>query len=118
MQSIFSVEENLSHARSTEFQEKGSGTTGGATATAAAVTATIHKCKWATFYTDTDSILQIKDDTTVIWEVKIIIATAGKFAHFPFPEPLVSTVGKALTAVIANSSSDCFVSFGGFSTKP
>lgn len=118
MSDLFSIQAILSHARGTEFQEKTAGTNSGATATKAAQTSVIHKCMWATFYTDVDSLLQIKSSSTVLWEVKLIIATGGQALHVPFPEPLVSVVGEALTAVIATSSADCFVSMGGFSTTP
>ena len=117
MQSIFSVEENLSHARSTEFNAYAAGSTS-ATATKAAVAATIYKCTWATFYADTDSLLQIKDDNTVIWEIKLVVATYGKGFHVTFPTPLIGAENKDMSALVVSSSADCFVAFGGFSTKP
>jgi len=116
-QSVFTIEENLSHARGTEWQEETAGTSSGATATKAAATNVQHKIFWATFYCDADTLITITDGATVIWEGKVDVSVVGLTYHVTFPVPLVGSVGAAVTAVIASSSADCRVSFGGFSDK-
>ena len=117
MQSVFSVQENLSHARGTEWQKAAAGTNSGAIATQPAAANVIHKIFWVQFFTDADSILQILDDTTVEWEGKLDVDVAGWNYPFYFPVPLIGSSGKKVVAKIASSSSDCHVSFGGFSTR-
>lgn len=113
--SLFSVEENLSHTRGTEWNEIQAGTSSGATATKAAISGMIHKVCQLSGHTDKDSLVQILDGSTVIFEVSRDVDVEGKTFHFTFPEPLQSTAGNAMSAVVADSTSDCFVSFGGFS---
>jgi len=98
------------------WNEKTDGTNAGATATHAAATAERHHILWATFYTDADSILQIKDGTTVVWETKIDVSVEGFTRHITFPEGcLVGTRGNAVSAVVASSTADCAVQLGGYS---
>ena len=116
-QAIFTTEENLSHARGTEWRANAAGTNAGATVTKAAETAISHKICWATFYTDVDSIITISDGATVIWEGKIDISVIGFMVHVVFPIPLIGTAGNSVAAEIDLSTSDCRVTIGGFSEK-
>jgi len=117
IQSVFHSEENLSHARGTEWSEYTAGTDSGASATHAAETGVQHKVFWATFYSDADSVLTIKDGSDVIWEGKLVVATMGNTLHVTFPIPLIGTAGNAVSANVASSTADCAAALGGFSDK-
>ena len=112
----FSTEANLSAARGTEWRDYGVGTNGGATATKAASSGARHKICWATFWSDTDTLITLKSGSTTIWEGKLDIDVVGLMIHILFPEPIIGTISEAVTANVASSTSDCGVAFGGFST--
>ena len=116
VQRIFRTEENLSHSRGTEWNAYAAGTNAGATATKSAGGDGVrHKVCQISGHTDKDSVVSIIDGITTIWEIAIDVDVDGKWFHATFPEPLQGTPNTALTAVIASSTTDCFISFGGFS---
>jgi len=93
--------------------EDTAGAAAGATATKAAQSERTYKILWATFYTDADSLLQIKDGSTIVWEGHLDVDVQGTTLHVTFPGGLDGTKGNAVSALIAASSADCRVTFGG-----
>ncbi|KKN18467.1 hypothetical protein LCGC14_0955520 [marine sediment metagenome] len=113
-QHVFTTEENLSAARGTEFQANTAGTGSGAVATVAAVEGARHKVTDIHGWSDAAGLLQLKQGTTVIWEVKV---EADKPYFQSFPTPKVGALSALVSATISASTSDCHVGLGGFSTK-
>lgn len=116
--SQFSASAGINGQRGTEFNATAAGTNSGATATKAAATGTKHYITDVDFWTDTDSLLQILDGSTVIKEWKIDVSAQGWNFSRSFRTPLIGTEGGAVSAKITSSASDCHVSFGGFSDIP
>lgn len=116
-QAVFTPAEILSGATGTEWSATTAGAAAGATATKAAVAGIAHKVTWATFHTDKDSVLTIKDSTTVIWEAALDVSVEGLKFHVTFPTPLIGTAGNAMTANVVSSTGNCQASFGGISEK-
>lgn len=96
------------------FSVTAAGTDSGATATKAAVTRRAYFVTSISGHTDTDSVLQILDGTTVAWEGKIDISVEGwQFGYF-FPTPIVCTAGNLAAGKVVTSTSDCQVTITGF----
>jgi len=118
IQSNFTIEEALNHNRGTEFNEVAAGTSAGATATKATATGVRHKIQRVHGHTDKDSLLQLKDGTTVVWETTIDVDVDGKEIGFDLSGcPIIGTAGNAVSAVLASSTTDCYISIGGYSDK-
>jgi|GEM_PF-1451627 len=118
IQRIFPIEEALNHSRGTEFNEVAAGTGSGATATKAAAAGVRHKIQRVHGHTDKDSLLQLKDGSTVIWETAIDVDVDGKEIAFDLSNcPVIGTAGNAVSAVLASSTTDCYISIGGYSDK-
>ena len=101
---------------SSKWKAYTAGTSAGAVATKAAGTNEIQVITWATFFSDTDSLVTIKDGSDTIWEGHMDVGVAGTLLHVTFPfGTLFASSGAAVTANIASSTTDCGVSFGGFS---
>jgi len=115
-QTVFSEKENLSGSRGTEFNSYSAGTNAGATATIAAITGGCIKVTDIDGHTDKNSLVQIKDGSTVIFEIAILAAVDKTF-HKEFKTPLISTISTAISAVISDSTADCFVRIGGFTDQ-
>lgn len=82
------------------WQETDSQDNAAATATHAAETGKRHviTAVSASFSASSTKLLQIKDDTTVIWE-----AYVENHEHLTFPTGLLATAGNAVSAVLAAS---------------
>ena len=93
------------------------GTDSGATATQAAGGAnTQHFVTSVSGHVDADSIITIKDGTTVVWETKVDISVEGpSFSFNVFCIPI--TPNAAANGAIASSSADCQVNIDGY-TRP
>ena len=93
------------------IEQHAAGTNSGATATEAAAVGKKHMITSVEAWSDGAVLLQLKDDATVIKEWKLLADTP--FSK-DFRQPLEITAGKAFAAVVANSTTDCHVSFSGF----
>ena len=93
------------------------GTDSGATATQAAGGAnTQHFVTSVSGHVDAESIITIKDGTTVVWETKVDISVEGtSFSFNGFCIPI--TPNAAANGAIASSSADCQVNIDGY-TRP
>lgn len=89
------------------------GTTAGATASTAAVANKRHNLLVLSGWSDTASLVQVKDDTTVIFETKVA-ANAG--FQYRFDPPLIGTLGKKMDVAIASSTAACSVLAQGVTT--
>ena len=81
------------------------GTNAGATATNSAVASKKHYFQGAVGYTDTTSVITIKDGSTEIYKISI---PAGSFEISP-NFLLIGTTNTAMSAVISSSTSSCWV---------
>jgi hypothetical protein len=93
------------------------GTDSGATATQAAGGAnTQHFVTTISGHTDADSIITIKDGTTIVWQTKVDVSVEGiSFSFNGFCIPI--SPNATANGVIATSSSDCQVNIDGY-TRP
>lgn len=91
------------------------GTDSGATATAAAETGKTHWITGLTAYSDDDSVVSLKDKTTVVWEGAITTANSDTL-HVKFPTPIRITTGNKADAIVASSTTDCSVTLFGYTT--
>ena len=64
-------------------------------------------------HTDADSIITIKDGTTVVWESKIDVSAEGFSFSFNIP-CIPATPGAVAVGTIASSSADCQVNLTGY----
>jgi hypothetical protein len=94
------------------WYEYKAGTNSGATAPHAAATGKMHVATSLSGHTDADSLLQIIDGTTVVWETKLDVSLVG--IHFSFPVWVPATPGAAISGKIASSSADCHVHICGY----
>lgn len=89
-------------------------TASGTTAATATVTGAAEKTYYVTDVTASSdlagSLLQIKNGSTVIWEMQVGVA----FCNKNFVSPLACTLGSDLTATI-NGTSACYANVAGFS---
>jgi len=93
------------------------GTDSGATATKAAVTDKVIVTDHVSGHVDADSIVQLKDGSTVLAEWKIDISVEGFSFSFTNPNGWVASRDAIVTAVIASSSADCQVNATGFTIQ-
>lgn len=91
------------------------GTNGGATATQAAVSGVAHFVTSISGHTDTDSLIQILDDTTVVWQSAIDISVEGFQIKSPANLCVPITPGNACSVKVVTSTSDCQVNGNGYS---
>jgi len=98
----------------TPFSATAAGTSAGATATKAASGAgTNHFVTHISGHTDTDSLIQILDGSTVVWESKIDISLEGTSFGFDVGNVVISS-NAAAGAKIASSTTDCQVNISGY----
>ena len=96
------------------WSETQAGTGSGATASHAAASGTQHFVSCISGHVDADSIIQILDHTTVVWESKIDVSVEGfSFSFYVGNIPI--TPGNKADGKIASSSADCQVNLGGSS---
>lgn len=89
-----------------------SGTTTGATATAANPgTPARRVVTWVSGWSDAATTLQIKNGSVVVWQVKLAANTPF---HAQFPDGIEGSPGNAVSAVIATSTAACDVNLGGY----
>jgi hypothetical protein len=95
------------------WSETTAGTNSGAVATHSAITDRQHFVTSISGHTDTDSIITIKDGTTIVWETKIDVSVEG--TSFSFTTPCIPiTPGANAVGTIASSSSDSQVNLTGY----
>ena len=94
------------------WSETTAGTDSGAAATKAAESGSQHFVTGISGHTDADSLITIKDGSTVIWEIKIDVSVAGLDFHCA-GLVLPITPGAAASGNIAASSADCQVAIWG-----
>ncbi len=91
--------------------EGAAGTNLGATATHAAAANRTHFVTELSGHTDLDSLVQILDGTTVVWESYVDVS-AGRAFSFSVHVPI--TAGTACSGKIDASTADCYVNLGGY----
>jgi len=89
------------------------GTNTGATASEAAVTGKHHFVTCVSGHTDKDSIIQVLDGTTVVWENKFDITLEGTSFHFP-ELCIPCTGGAKADAKLSSSTTDCAITINGY----
>jgi len=94
------------------WSETAVGTDSGATATHAAVSSNTHVVTCISGHVDADSLLQILDGTTVVWESKIDVSVEGFSFHFSGLS-VPATRSALIAGKIAASSADCQVTICG-----
>ena len=88
------------------------GTNSGATATKAAEGNRFYVVTAVSGHVDADSVITVKDGTTIIWESKIDICIEGTSFHFAGLS-LACRMGNKAEGAIASSSADCQVTISG-----
>jgi hypothetical protein len=88
------------------------GTNSGATATKAAQENRVYIVSTVSGHGDADSIITVKNGTTIIWETKIDVSVEGTSFHFAGLN-LPCSIGNKAEAAIASSSSDCQITVSG-----
>ena len=87
------------------WSETAAGTDSGAIATHSAITSRQHFVTSVSGHTDADSIIKIKDGTTVVWVAKIDVSAEG--FSFSFAIPCIPiTPGANVIAAIESSNND------------
>ena len=114
---LFDEQSVLNNMRGTEFHEVAAGTNSGATATKAATTGARHFITQICGHTDKDSLIQVLDGSTVKEEFAIDVDVDGKSIDHSFNPAIEGTLSGAVSAKIASSTTDCFVSVKGYSSK-
>lgn len=94
------------------WKEYADGTSDGATATHTAIANRQHFITTISGHTDLDSLLQILDGTTVVWETYVDVSVSRSFNHTIH---VSITPGTACSGKIASSTGDCFVNIQGYS---
>ncbi len=98
------------------WAEYTAGTNAGATATHAAESEVFHYITAATFFTDADSLLTIKSNSTTVWEGFVDVSVDGRTVHVSFPDsPLRGERGDPVSAIVTSSTGNCAVTLTGFS---
>lgn len=99
------------------WTETATGTNAGATATRAAAPGREHFVDQISGFTDTDSLIQIKNQAgTVLWEIKIVVTTNGQGFAINIPGGVHSGIaGQTISATIASSTTACRVNISGHS---
>ena len=88
------------------------GTNSGATATKAAEGNRFYVVTAVSGHVDADSVITVKDGTTIIWESKIDISIEGTSFHFAGLS-LACRMGNKAEGAIASSSADCQITISG-----
>jgi archaellum component FlaF (FlaF/FlaG flagellin family) len=96
------------------WHETTAGTDSGAVATHAAETSVAHFVTQISGHTDTDSIITVKDGSTIIWQTKIDVSVKGFDFSYDLDEMLI-TPGTAVSGTIVTSTSDAQVNLIGYS---
>ena len=96
------------------FSATAAGTDSGATASRAADSAREFVVTNISGHTDADSIIQITDGSTVLWESKIGVSAEGFSFCFDVGGVPVGK-NKAATGIVASSTADCQVNISGYS---
>ncbi len=98
----------------TPFDATAVGTNAGATAIQAAPGAGLnHFVTHISGHTDTDSLIQILDGATVVWESKIDVSLEGTSFGFYVGNVAISS-NAAAGGKIASSTTDCQVNISGY----
>ncbi len=97
------------------FKVFAGGTSSTAVVTQSASASLAHYVTWITGWSDTASLINIAVSGTVVWEGKIL---ANSYIHATFPSPIFSAITQTVVATVATCTSDCGVSFGGYSAAP
>ena len=95
------------------WSETTAGTDSGAVATHSAISDRQHFVTSVSGHTDADSIITIKDGTTIVWETKIDVSVEGFSFSFNVP-CLPITPGANAVGTIAASSADSQVNLTGY----
>ena len=95
------------------WSETTAGTDSGAVATHTAITSRQHFVTSISGHTDADSIITIKDGTTIVWETKIDVSAEGFSFSFAIP-CLPITPGANAVGTIASSSADAQANLTGY----
>lgn len=88
------------------------GTNAGATATQAADENRGWVVQCVSGHVDADSVIQVTDGTTVLWESKVDVSLEGFSFHFPNMNIPVGR-GNAALGIIASSTADCQITIMG-----
>ena len=88
------------------------GTNSGATATKAAQDNRMYVVTAVSGHVDADSVITVKDGTTIIWESKVDISIEGTSFHFAGLN-LACRMGNKAEGALASSSSDCQITISG-----
>ena len=97
------------------WTETATGTNAGATATKAAAAGREHFVDQISGFTDADSLIQIINEaTTVLWEIKIVVASNGQGFAINIPGGVHSGIaGQTLAGKIVSSTAACRVNISG-----
>ena len=93
------------------IEQHADGSSSGATATEAGVTGKKHFITSVEAWSDGAVLLQLKDDTTIIEQIKALANTSFEMKFFP---PVAISADKKAEAKIANSTSNCHITLYGF----
>tara|TARA_R100000008_G_scaffold9375_1_gene4784 strand:- start:7690 stop:7989 length:300 start_codon:yes stop_codon:yes gene_type:complete len=88
------------------------GTNSGATATKAAEGNRFYVVTAVSGHVDADSVITVKDGTTIVWESKIDVSIEGTSFHFAGLS-LACRMGNKAEGAIASSSADCQITISG-----
>jgi len=95
------------------FSATAAGTNAGASATKAAITGHTYVVTAFSGHTDTGSILQILDGTTVVWQSAINVTVEGLSFHFSGLN-VVCTLSAAAVGKIVTSTTSCQANICGY----
>lgn len=88
------------------------GTDSGATATKAAQDNRMYVVTAVSGHVDADSVITVKDGTTIVWESKVDISIEGTSFHFAGLN-LACRMGNKAEGALASSSADCQITISG-----
>jgi hypothetical protein len=95
------------------WSETTAGGGSGAIATHTGITSRQHFVTSISGHTDTDSIITIKDGSTIVWEAKIDVSAEGWSLSFAIP-CLPITPGEDVVGTIVSSTTDAQVNLTGY----
>lgn len=96
------------------FHGTAAGTGSGATATIAADGQKSYVATCISGHTDADSIINITDGSSTLWESKIDVSAEGFSFHFPGLN-ITTLNNSVIVGNVVSSSSDCQVTISGYS---
>mgnify|MGYP003111123427 CR=1 FL=1 len=96
------------------WSETAAGTDSGAAATHAAETNKYHFVTSISGHIDADTVVTIKDGSTIVWESKIDVSVEGWQIVTPSGLHIPITGGAACSGNIAASSADCQININGY----